>query len=154
MRPAVLYTCGFFPRLLIAALALCLAAFLAACGSPLTPAPAGSVPAPSTTLQAETGNNTSAAITFTRQTNGNAAAGNVSKLPIVSLLYTGATTKIYATWLGWFGQPNHMSVGYISNTAAQVHAQVEDMISRGMAGALSDSYCVPNARICTPPKRL
>jgi hypothetical protein len=129
------------------ALALCLAAFLAACGSSHTPAPTGSVPAPGTTLKAETGNNTGAANSFTRQTNGNAAAGNVSKLPIASLLYKGTTTKIYATWLGWFGQPNHMSVGYISNTTAQVHAQVEDMISRGMAGAIADWYGVANSSI-------
>ncbi len=136
-----------FSRHLTAAASLCLAAFLAACGSSHRPAPTGPVPAASTTLQAETGNNTSAANSFARQTNGNAGAGNVSKLPIDSLLYSGATTKIYATWLGWFGQPNHMSVGYISNTAAQVHAQVEDMISRGMAGAIADWYGTANTSI-------
>jgi hypothetical protein len=134
------------PRSLIAASALCLVAFLAACGS-RTPAAGGPIPSASTTLQAETGNNTSTANSFTSQTNGNAGAGNVSKLPIGSLLYGGATTKIYATWLGWFGQPNHMSVGYISDTAAQVHAQVEDMISRGMAGAIADWYGVANSSI-------
>jgi len=105
------------------------------------------VPPASTTLQAETGNNTSTANSFAGQTNGNAGAGNVSKLPISSLLYTGSTTKIYATWLGWFGQPNHISVGYISNTPAQVHAQVEDMISRGMQGAIVDWYGVANTTI-------
>jgi PKD domain len=134
------------PRCLIVALAFCLAVFLAACGSH-TPTPNGSIPSANTTLQAETGNNTSTANFFTRQTNGNAGAGNVSKLPIRSLLYSGATTKIYATWLGWFGQPNHMSVGYISDTAAQVHSQVEDMISRGMAGAIADWYGVANTSI-------
>jgi hypothetical protein len=136
----------FPPSSLIVASALCLAAFLAACGTH-TPAPSGSLPSGSTTLQAETGNNTSTANSFTPQTNGNAGAGNVSKLPVGSLLYSGATTKIYATWLGWFGQPNHMSVGYISNTATQVHAQVEDMISRGIAGAIADWYGVANTSI-------
>lgn len=143
-----------FPRFVAASGSLCLAAFLSGCGSAHTPAPTGPIPSASTTLQAETGNNTSAANSFTRQTNGNAGAGNVSKLPISSLLYGGATTKIYATWLGWFGQSNHMSVGYISNTAAQVHAQVEDMISRGMSGAIADWYGVPNASIDAATKLL
>jgi hypothetical protein len=105
------------------------------------------LPPASTTLQAETGNNTSAANSFARQTNGNAAAGNVSNRPISSLLYSGSTTKIYATWLGWFGQSGHMNVGYISDTQAQVHAQVQDMISRGIAGAIADWYGVANASI-------
>jgi hypothetical protein len=126
---------------------LCLTFFLTACGGAHTATPTGPIPSPSTTLQAETGNNTSAANSFAAQTNGNAAAGSVSKLPISSLLYSGSTTKIYATWLGWFGQPNHMSVGYVSDTQAQVHAQVQDMISRGIAGAIADWYGVNNASI-------
>jgi hypothetical protein len=64
-----------------------------------------------------------------------------------SLLYSGSTTKIYATWLGWFGQPDHLNVGYISNTASQVHAQVQDMISRGIAGAIAAWYGVANTNI-------
>jgi predicted small lipoprotein YifL len=97
---------------------------LGGCGGSPTLPPAGSIAEPNTTLQAETGNNTSTAASFLGQSNGNAPAGNVSKLPISSLLYSGANTKIYATWLSWFGQSNHMSVGYASNSAAQVHAQV------------------------------
>src|SRR5215471_4175112 len=126
---------------------LSLTFFLTACGGAHTVTPSGPIPSASTTLQAETGNNTSAANSFAAQTNGNAAAGNISKLPIGSLLYSGSTTKIYATWLGWFGQSNHMSVGYISDSAAQVHAQVEDMISRGMAGAIADWYGTANTSI-------
>jgi len=126
---------------------LCLTFLLTACGGAHTVTPTGPIPSASTTLQAETGNNTSAANSFAAQTNGNTGAGNVSKLPISSLLYGGSTTKIYATWLGWFGQPNHMSVGYISDTQAQVHAQVQDMISRGIAGAIADWYGVSNASI-------
>ena len=116
-------------------------------GGPPAPAPGGQIPPPTTTLQAETGNNTSTANSFAGQGNGNAAAGNVSKLPIGSLLYGGSTTRIYATWLGWFGQPEHMSVGYISDSSAQVHAQVQDMISRGIAGAIADWYGVANTSI-------
>lgn len=136
-----------FPRHLTVGASLCLTIFLAACGGPHTSTPTGPISSASTTLQAETGNNTSTANSFAGQTNGNAAAGNVSKLPIASLLYSGATTKIYATWLGWFGQSGHMSVGYISDTQAQVHAQVRDMVSRGIAGAIADWYGVANTSI-------
>jgi hypothetical protein len=107
--------------------------------------PAGSIAKPNTTLQAETGNNTSTASSFIGQSNGNARAGNVSKLSISSLLYSGANTKIYATWLSWFGQSNHMNVGYASDSAAQVHAQVQDMMSRGIAGAIANWHGLANA---------
>ena len=126
------------PRCLAASAGLCLVSMLVACGG--APAPTGPIPSASTTLSAETGNNTSTANSFAGQKNGNAGAGNVSKLPIASLLYGGATTKIYGHLMGWFGKPNHIGVGYQSNTAAQVHAQVQDMISRGMAGAVLDWY--------------
>jgi hypothetical protein len=53
------------------------------------------VGSPNTSLVAETGNNTSAANSFTAQLNGNAAAGNISKQPIGSLLYNGANTKVF-----------------------------------------------------------
>jgi PKD domain/Bacterial Ig domain len=140
---------SIFPRYLFVASSLFLATFLAACGSSSAPVstPMGSLPAPSTTLQAQIANNTSAADSFTAQTNGNAGAGNISKLPLTSLLYSGATTKIYATWLGWFGLNNHIQVGYNSDTAAQVHAQVEDMISRGMSGVIPDWYGASNTFI-------
>jgi hypothetical protein len=136
-----------FPAALSAAASLCLTVLLAACGGSHTDTPAGPIPSSSTTLEAETGNNTSAANSFKGQRNGNAAAGNVSKQPIGSLFYGGATTKIYATWLGWFGQQNHISVGYVSDTQAQVHAQVQDMISRGIAGAIADWYGAANTTI-------
>jgi PKD domain len=126
-------------RFVIGSAALSLLSLLIGCGAS-TPSVSGPIPSASTTLQAETGNNTSAVNSFPGQTNGNAAAANVSKLPIPSLLYSGATTKVYGHLLGWFGKPNHISVGYQSNTSAQVHAQVQDMMSRGMAGAVLDWY--------------
>jgi hypothetical protein len=129
----------FFRRYFAITASLCLASLFAGCGGS-TPSPSGPIPSASTTLNAETGNNTSTANSFAGQTNGNASASNVSKLPIASLLYSGATTKVYGHLLGWFGKPNHISVGYQSNTAAQVHAQVQDMTSRGMAGAVLDWY--------------
>ncbi len=95
---------------------------------------------PTTTLTAETSNNTSAASGFTSQTNGNRGAGNTSKVAVQSLLYSGATTKVYAHLLLWFGQSNHMNIGYSSTDAAQIKRQVEDMISRGINGVIIDWY--------------
>jgi hypothetical protein len=107
-----------------------LAASLVACGSssaPVSPAPTAPVLTATTTLQAETSNNTSAADSFARQTNGNVGATNVSKGLLQSLLYSGSNTKMYVTWLGWFGRSDHMKVGYNSGDSAQVHRQVQDM---------------------------
>jgi PKD repeat protein len=101
---------------------------------------------PTTTLAAETGNNTSAASTFAAQANGNLGAGNVSKVPTSSLLYFGAATKIYVHFMPWFGGSNHMNVGYRSDDPAQVRRQIDDMMSRGLAGAIIDWYGPNNTR--------
>jgi hypothetical protein len=101
---------------------------------------AGNAIVPTTTLAFATANNTSTANGFSAQTNGNAAASNVSKVDIHSLLYPGATTKIYAHLLLWFGGSNHMNVGYSSTDAQQVHRQITDMISRGIDGVIIDWY--------------
>lgn len=103
-------------------------------------AQAGTSVTPTTTLAKETGNNTSAANSFVSQTNGNIGAGNVSKMPLRTLLYSGANTKIYVHLMGWFGQSNHMNVGYNSASLTQVNAQVTDMMSRGVDGAIIDWY--------------
>jgi hypothetical protein len=95
---------------------------------------------PTTTLATESNNNTSAADSFTAQTNGNAAASNTSKLPTRNLLYSGSRTQIYAHFMPWFGQSNHMSIGYNSDDAGQVKKQVDDMMSRGIQGAVIDWY--------------
>jgi len=99
---------------------------------------------PTTTLAAETGNNTSGAATFQAQTNGNAAPGNVSKVPTNTLLYNGSTTAMYAHFMPWFGVSYHMNVGYNSADPVHVKKQVDDMISRGIAGVIIDWYG-PNA---------
>ena len=93
-----------------------------------------------TTLRAETANNTSAANSFSAQGNGNIAGGNVSKVPVQKLLYAGSNTKVFASFLPWFGGSNHINVGYRSDDPAQVHRQVEDMISRGIQGAIIDWF--------------
>jgi PKD repeat protein len=95
---------------------------------------------PTTTLSAETSNNTSASATFRAQTNGNAGPGNVSKSSIRNLLYPGSTTKIYAAVMPWFGRPDHMSIGYTSSAPAQIQAQISDMRSRGIQGAIIPWY--------------
>jgi uncharacterized membrane protein YgcG len=95
---------------------------------------------PSTTLSAQTANNTSAADSFLKQTNGNSGAGNVSKVDIHSLLYPGARTKIYAHFMPWWGDKRHISVGYSSHDPAQIHRQIMDMISRGVDGTIIDWY--------------
>ena len=78
----------------------------------------------------ETGPNTSAA--------GNAA--HVSRVPIRSLLYPGATTKIYVRLMPWFGDSKHIQVGYRSDDQQQIAKQVADMMGRGIDGAIVDWY--------------
>src|SRR5215469_3195009 len=95
---------------------------------------------PTTTLSAETSNNTSASATFRAQTNGNAGPGNVSKSSIRNLLYPGSTTKIYAAVMPWFGRTDHMSIGYTSSNPTQIRSQINDMQSRGIQGAIIPWY--------------
>jgi len=47
-----------------------------------------------------------------------------------------------AQLLLWFGQSNHINVGYNSNDPAQVRRQISDMISRGIDGVVAS----PRAR--------
>ena len=101
---------------------------------------AGTYVVPTTTLAAQTANNTSAANSFVSQTNGNLGSGNISKVDVHSLLYSGATTKVYAHLMVWFGGANHMNVGYSSTDPVQVHKQITDMISRGIDGVIIDWY--------------
>jgi PKD repeat protein len=95
---------------------------------------------PTTTLSAETANNTSAASSFTALSNGDSAPGNVSKLTTANLLYPSATTAIYAQFMPWFGQSSHINVGYNSDDSTQVQKQVTDMLSRGISGVIVDWY--------------
>src|ERR1051326_8568905 len=101
---------------------------------------AADVPNPTTTLADETGNNTSAATSFLSQSDGNMGAGNISKVPTRTLLYPGSTTKIFAHVEPWWGSSKHPDIGYSSQDPSQVQRQVEDMISRGLDGAVPDWY--------------
>lgn len=84
-------------------------------------------------------NNTSASAKYAGS-RGNAAPGSVSKLPIRSLLYSGSQTRIFTRYMPWFGDRHHREVGYQSDDAQQVARQVEDMMSRGIQGAIVDWY--------------
>jgi len=95
---------------------------------------------PNTTLSAQTSNNTSAANTFLTLSDGDLGAGNVSKVDLHSLLYAGATTKIYAHLLLWWGNSGHINIGYSSTDPNQIHRQITDMISRGIDGVIIDWY--------------
>ncbi len=95
---------------------------------------------PTTTLRAETTNNTSAADSFRGEPNGNAPAANVSKAPLRSLLYDGADTHVWVRFMPWFGDKGHLDIGYRSDDRAQIRRQVTDMLSRGITGAIVDWY--------------
>src|ERR1700720_307073 len=85
-------------------------------------------------------NNTSASDRYRGGRSGNTPPGNVSKLPIRSLLYRGSQTRIYTRYMPWFGDQHHQDVGYRSDDPQQVRRQVADMISRGIQGAIADWY--------------
>ncbi len=91
-------------------------------------------------VASQTANNTSASSNFQSQANGNLGANNVSKVDVHSLLYPGTTTKVYAQLLLWFGQSDHIDVGYNSADPEQVRRQISDMISRGIDGVIIDWY--------------
>jgi hypothetical protein len=93
----------------------------------------------STRLNCGSTNNTSAGARY-MGSRGNAAPGSVSKLPIRSLLYSGSQTHIFTRYMPWFGDRHHRDVGYQSDDEQQVARQVEDMISRGIQGAIIDWY--------------
>lgn len=93
-----------------------------------------------TVISCENLNNTSASPRFRGGNNGNAPPGNVSKMPIRSLLYRGSQTRLYARYMPWFGDPRHRDAGYRSDDAQQIARQVADMISRGLQGVIVDWY--------------
>jgi hypothetical protein len=88
-------------------------------------------------VQSLTANNTSA---VQGSDNGNAKPAPVSKLPIRSMLYPGATTKIFVRLMLWWGDAKHVNMGYRSDDRRQVESQVADMQSRGIDGAIIAWY--------------
>jgi hypothetical protein len=136
-----------------------------------------SAPVPTTTRTALTANNTSASPWFedeytpatrfdgsatpvsnedaptSSSVTGDLSVGSVSKLPIRSLLYPGATTQVFVETQGWFCTNgvtplptavdvdqcgSHVDIGYATNYTAHAQLQVADMMSRGIDGAIMD----------------
>ena len=96
---------------------------------------------PTTTLAQETGNNTNLTSSFVGTTNGDVKPGNISKVDIHTLLYTGTTTKVFAHYMPWWNSSGHVSIGLGDEAnPAVVNAQVADAISRGMDGFIVDWY--------------
>jgi PKD repeat protein len=94
---------------------------------------------PTTTLTAEKANNTSSASTFTGWSNGNTAAGNISKENLHSLL-PNPQASLFIEMQGWFGTSAHPSVGYDNRDPNHMAAAVNDMMSRGIDGVVYDWY--------------
>jgi hypothetical protein len=73
-----------------------------------------------------------------------ATPGNVSKINIKTLLYSGATTRVGFHYVPFFKNPKtgsgHINVGYNSNDQTQVDAQIADMKSRGGDWLVVDWY--------------
>jgi hypothetical protein len=96
--------------------------------------------APTTTLAAEMANNTNAT-GFAGTANGNVKPGSVSKVDIHTLLYPGATTKVFAHYMPWWNSAGHVSIGLGDEAdPAVVNAQVADAASRGIDGFIIDYY--------------
>src|SRR5579872_805870 len=110
------------------------------CNGTATAKVAVSIQQPTTTLSAQTSNNTSAADSFHSLSDGDEGATNVSKANLRTLLYPGSTTEIYGELQPWFGDKRHMNVGYASWNPTQVERQIEDMQSRGITGIVFDWY--------------
>lgn len=90
-------------------------------------------------ISCELSGNTSASPLY-HGSKASAAASNVSKIPIRSLLYEGSNTRIFTRYMPWFGDPKHRDVGYRSDDREQISRQVTDMKSRGIQGAIVDWY--------------
>jgi Bacterial Ig domain len=117
---------------IISILILCTAA--ATCGFAQIPVDL----TPTTTVSQETQNNTSASGTYSDASVGT-TIGNVSKLPLGQLL-PGFHGKMYASVVLFWGSSNHINVGYNATDPAQVDRQIQDILSRGMNGAILDWY--------------
>src|SRR5690349_3188945 len=129
---------------------------------------AATAAAQSTTFSAQTSNNTAACTGagspsycqagfggMNDSTSGvfNPAPSNVSNVDIHTLLYGSNTTKVFGYVMPWFCMnagstttgagtlcQNHVQVGYNSNDANTVNGQAQDMIRRGLNGAVLDWY--------------
>ncbi len=107
---------------------------------------------PTTTLSAQTSNNTSAANSFpgceiTTVTNGQCVdngdliASNISKVDVHTLLSPSQQgAKIYTTYIPYWVHGTHPNIGYSSQDPHQVTREITDLTSRGFDGVLVDWY--------------
>ena len=107
---------------------------------------------PTTTLTAETSNNTAAANSFpgceiTTVTNGQCVdngdlkASNISKVDVHTLLSPSQQgAKIYTTYIPYWVHGTHPNIGYSSQDPNQVAKEITDLTSRGFDGVLVDWY--------------
>lgn len=83
----------------------------------------------------------------------NSAPGHVSKIDVHTLLYPGATTKIFADFMPWYCMNpgslatgagtscgGHIQIGYNGNDANTVNGQIADIQSRGFDGVIVSYY--------------
>ncbi len=122
--------------------------------------------AQTTTLSAQTSNNTAACAAagspsycqaawsgMSDSSSGtyDPAPGNVAGGSIRSLLYAGNTSKLFTYVMPWFCMSSsatgagtlcqsHIQVGYNSNDSATVNGQASDMIRRSLGGVIIDWY--------------
>ena len=100
-----------------------------------------------TSLAAETANNTSADNSWRGSFNSVPKGGNISPLPLSSLLPPGTQTRFIAHVVPFFtsactGNPKncHVNVGYDQDDGAVVARQIADMRRRGFSVVLLDWY--------------
>lgn len=101
-----------------------------------------------TSLAAETANNTAANNSWRGSFNGVPKGGNVSPLPLSSLLPAGNTTKFIAHLVPFFttacnsatSKCPHVDVGYEQNDTGEVVKQMADMRRRGFSVIALDWY--------------
>ena len=70
----------------------------------------------------------------------NSPAGHVSNISLHQLMYPGWAGKIICGYQPWFGNPQHISVGYNENDALTVAAQDTAMTTEGCDINLVDFY--------------
>ncbi len=107
---------------------------------------------PTTTLTAETSNNTAAANSFpgceiTTVTNGQCVdngdlkASNISKVNVHTLLSASQQgAKVYTTYIPYWVHGTHPNIGFSSKDPKQVAKEITDLTSRGFDGVLVDWY--------------
>lgn len=95
---------------------------------------------PTSTLTAETANNTSASDSFAGWTNGNPAPHNISKVSLRTLLPAGSTLPIYMHLVPWWGTSAHPNVGYSNLDPNHAQKMVDDLVARGIDGVMLDWY--------------